>query len=184
AVLIMWAVGVLFLLPFPAWQQMVSYITSITVLTYGLGPVALLVLRRNMPDLQRPFRMSGAGLIAPIAFVCSNLVIYWTGFKTNNFLFSLVAIGFVLYALHHHVVLRRSARDFGWKHIAWLLPWFGGLWLLSWMGGIGGGLGVIGFGWDILLVAVWSLVVLALAMRSALGAGETSEMMGRMNETS
>ncbi|MDW9229938.1 APC family permease (plasmid) [Burkholderia cepacia] len=184
AVLIMWAVGVLFLLPFPAWQQMVSYITSITVLTYGLGPVALLVLRRNMPDLERPFRMSGAGLIAPIAFVCSNLVIYWTGFKTNNFLFSLVAIGFVLYALYHHVVLRRSARDFGWKHIAWLLPWFGGLWLLSWMGGIGGGLGVIGFGWDILLVAVWSLVVLALAMRSALSAGETSEMMGRMNETS
>jgi len=65
-----------------------------------------------------------------------------------------------------------------------LLPWFGGLWLLSWMGGIGGGLGVIGFGWDILLVAAWSVVVLVLAMRSALDAGETSEMMGRMNETS
>ena len=37
----MWAVGVLFLLPFPAWQLMVSYITSVTVITYGLGPVVL-----------------------------------------------------------------------------------------------------------------------------------------------
>ena len=59
AVLVMWVVGTLFLLPFPAWQQMVSYITSVTVLTYGLGPVALLVLRRNIPDMKRPFRMAG-----------------------------------------------------------------------------------------------------------------------------
>jgi amino acid transporter len=55
AVLIMWIVGILFLLPFPAWQLMVNYITSITVLTYGLGPIVLLVLRRNQPTLQRPF---------------------------------------------------------------------------------------------------------------------------------
>ena len=60
AVLVMWVVGILFLLPFPAWQLMVGYITSITVLTYGLGPVVLIVLRRNCPDMVRPFRLWGA----------------------------------------------------------------------------------------------------------------------------
>jgi len=184
AVLVMWVVGVLFLLPFPAWQQMVSYITSVTVLTYGLGPVALMVLRRNLPDLKRPFRMQGASIVAPLAFICSNLIIYWTGFKTNNFLFSLLVIGFVLYAIHYHFVARRAAHDFGWRHIAWLLPWFGGLWLLSWLGGIGGGRGVVGFGWDILVVSVWSVVVLVLALRSALSSSETSAMMARMDSTS
>jgi amino acid transporter len=184
SVLAMWAVGALFLLPFPAWQQMVSYITSVTVLTYGLGPVALMVLRRNLPELKRPFRMSGAGIVAPLAFICSNLIIYWTGFRTNNFLFSLVAIGFIFYAIHHHFIARRSVHDFGWRHIAWLLPWFGGLWLLSWLGGIGGGRGVITFGWDILLVTIWSVVVLLLALRSALNGSETSNMMARMNSTS
>jgi amino acid transporter len=184
SVLAMWVVGVLFLLPFPAWQQMVSYITSVTVLTYGLGPIALMVLRRNLPELKRPFRLSGAGIVAPLAFICSNLIIYWTGFRTNNFLFSLVAIGFILYAIHHHFVARRSVHEFGWRHIAWLLPWFGGLWLLSWLGGIGGGRGVLTFGWDILLVTLWSLVVLLLALRSALSSGETSDMMARMNSTS
>ncbi|MGN6668350.1 MAG: APC family permease, partial [Trinickia sp.] len=134
AVLIMWIVGVIFLLPFPAWQKMVNYITSITVLTYGLGPVALLVMRRNLPDTKRPFRMWGAPILAPLAFICSNLIIYWTGFETNTFLFSLVAIGFVIYALYYHLVLRKSPRDFGWRHIAWLLPWFGGIWILSWLG--------------------------------------------------
>lgn len=184
SVVVMWAFGVVFLLPFPAWQQMVNYITSVTVLTYGLGPVALMVLRRNLPDMERQFRMRGAGLFAPLAFVCSDLVIYWTGFRTNNFLFSLVAIGFVAYAIYHHAILRRSAHDFGWKHIAWLLPWFGGLWLLSWLGGIGGGLGIMHFGWDILIVSVWSVIVYGLALRGALARDETAGMMARMEQTS
>jgi hypothetical protein len=29
----MWIVGIVFKLPFPAWQLLVNYITSITVLT-------------------------------------------------------------------------------------------------------------------------------------------------------
>ncbi|CAB3795925.1 APC family permease [Paraburkholderia fynbosensis] len=184
AVLVMWVIGAIFLLPFPAWQQMVSYITSVTVLTYGLGPIALLVLRRNLPDLKRPFRMAGASIIAPLAFICSNLVIYWTGFKTNSFLFSLVAIGFVAYAVYYHLIARKPAGQFGWRQIAWLLPWFGGIWVLSWLGNIGGGRDVIGFGWDILLVSVWSVVVMLLAMRCALGHAETALMMQRMDGTS
>jgi signal transduction histidine kinase len=123
-------------------------------------------------------------VIAPLAFICSNLVIYWTGFKTNSFLFSLVAIGFVLYAMYYHVVMRKPVAQFGWKNISWLLPWFGGIWLLSWLGGIGGGRDVIGFGWDILLVSVWSLIVMGLAMRCALGSNETAAMMERMDRTS
>ncbi len=79
---------------------MVNYITSITVLTYGLGPVVLLVLRKNQPELFRAFHLKGANILAPVAFISSNLVIYWTGYETNSFLFLLVAIGFVLYALY------------------------------------------------------------------------------------
>ena len=36
----MWVIGILFLLSFPAWQLMVNYITSITVLTYGLARIS------------------------------------------------------------------------------------------------------------------------------------------------
>lgn len=100
-------------------------------------------------------------------------MIYWTGCRTNTFLFTLVAIGFVLYALYYHFVARKPANQFGWRQISWLLPWFGGLWLLSWLGNIDGGRNVIGFGWDILLVTIWSIIVLFLAMRCALGRQET-----------
>lgn len=183
AVLVMWIVGAVFLLPFPAWQQMVNYITSITVLTYGLGPVALLVLRHSMPELARPFRLRGAWIIAPAAFICSNWVIYWTGFRTNSFLFGIVAIGFVLYALHYHFVAKKPAAEFGWQHIAWLLPWFGGMWILSWLSGIGGGRGVLDFGWGVLCVAVWSVLMLIMAVRTALSAKDTARMMNVIDAT-
>ncbi len=184
SVLVMWVVGILFLLPFPAWQLMVNYITSITVLTYGLGPIVLLVLRRSRPDLHRPFRLWGAGMIAPVAFVCSNWIIEWTGFTTNSFLFGLVAIGFILYALWYHLVARRPVADFGWRNIAWLLPWFGGMWVLSWLGNVGGGSGLVGFWPAAILVAIWSLIVIALAMRSAIPAEETAEIMTQMERMS
>lgn len=183
SVAIMWAVGVIFLLPFPAWQLMVSYITSVAVLTYGLGPIVLLVLRRSQPDLHRPFRLWGAEILAPIAFVCSNLIIYWTGFTTNSFLFVLIAIGFVLYAAYYHFVARKPAIDFGWRYIAWLLPWFGGMWVISALGNIGGGFGVLEFWPGAAVVTVWSLIVIQFAIRSALPAEETAAMMMRTERT-
>ncbi|MGN6584171.1 MAG: APC family permease [Rhizobiaceae bacterium] len=183
AVAVMWAVGVLFLLPFPAWQLMVNYITSITVLTYGLGPIVLLVLRKNQPTLERPFRLWGANILAPVAFICSNWIVYWTGYKTNSFLFILVAIGFVLYALYYHLVARKPVAEFGWGNIGWLLAWFGGMWILSALGDVGGGYSALGFWEGVIAVAVWSLIVIWLALRSAIPAEETAEMMLRAEQT-
>lgn len=176
-VIVMWVVGCLFFLPFPAWQQMVGYISAITVLTYGLGPVVLICLRRRAPEAARPFRVRGAHVIAPVAFIASNWIIYWTGYTTNLFLFSLIGGGFVLYAIYYHVVARLPAADFGWRHIAWLLPWFGGMWGLSKLGGIDGGLGLLSFYWALAAVAVWSLVVMSLALISALPQAETERVI-------
>ena len=39
----------------------------------------------------------------------------------------LIAGVFVLYALYYHLVARMPGTDFGWRYIAWPLPWFGGL---------------------------------------------------------
>ncbi len=181
SVLVMWLVGILFLLPFPAWQLMVNYITSITVLTYGLGPITLLVLRRNLPEGGRRFELKGAGIIAPIAFICSNLVIYWTGFRTNSYLFGIVLVAFILYVLYHRFVAHLPSAEIAWRHISWLLPWFAGMWVLSWLSDIGGGSGIIGFWAGVVLVVIWSLLVIQLALRTALTALETRAVMARMN---
>lgn len=182
-VLIMWVVGVFFLLPFPAWQLMVQYITSITVLTYGIGPVVLMVLRRSQPNLDRRFTLWNANILAPLAFVFSNLIIYWTGFKTNEFLFILLGICVLASAGYYHFVAKNSASDFKWQHIAWLVPWFGGLWVISYLGGIGGGIGVLSFWVGNLVIVLWSLFILWLALRSALPVEETEKLMAELEHT-
>jgi len=182
SVLVMWIAGIFFLLPFPAWQLMVNYITSITVLTYGLGPIVLLVLRRSHPNLPRPFLLKGASVFAPLAFICSNWVIYWTGYETNTFLFTLVAVGFIAYAFYYHAIAKSPRGDFGWRHIGWLLAWFGGMWALSAMSDIDGGYGLLSFWPGVIITALWSLFAMWLALRSALPVEKTAEMKVRMEE--
>lgn len=155
SVALMWIVGVIFLLPFPAWQLMVNYITSITVLTYGLGPVTLLVLRRNLPNAQRKFYLPAAGVIAPVAFICSNLIVLWSGFVTVSVLMLIVGIGFLVYAAWYHLVAQRSAQEFGWREILWLLPWFGGMWVITALASVGGGLGWLGFWPSVVVTVIW-----------------------------
>jgi hypothetical protein len=44
-------------------------------------------------------------------------IIYWTGFKTDSFLFGLVAVGFVIYAIYYHAIARKPGAEFGWRSI-------------------------------------------------------------------
>ena len=62
-------IGIIFFFPFPSWYLFVSYESSATVLTYIIGPIALFAPRKYAPELKRPYRLSGASVIAPIAFI-------------------------------------------------------------------------------------------------------------------
>lgn len=136
-----------------------------------------MILRRSQPHLHRPFRLSGAGIIAPVAFICCNWVILWAGYTTNTVLFIIILIGFALYVLHHYLIAHKSTAEFEWGHIAWLGAWFGGMWILSWFSDIDGGIGILGFWWEVLVVAIWSLIVIELAKRAAVPAEETAQLM-------
>ncbi len=143
----------------------------------------LLVLRRDQPQLERPFRLWGAGVLGPLAFVCSNWLLYWTSVKTDSAMYVMMIIVFALYALYYYFVVRMPAAEFGWRYIAWLLAWFGGMWILSAIGDVDGGAGRLTFWRGVIAVAVWSLIAMELAIRSALPAMETAEMMARMKST-
>jgi amino acid transporter len=184
SVVVMWVVGVLFLLPFPAWQKMVDYISDITALTYGLGPIVLLILRRDHPDLKRPFRLLAASIIAPIAFICCDLIILWSGFATVSWLFAIVLVIFLLYLAYYYLVAREDNTNFGWSHMWWLGVWFGGMWILSALSGHDlGGYGVLGFWPAVVVTALWSLVVIEIAKRSSLPAVETGRIIMDIERT-
>jgi len=155
--------GFVFLLPFPSWQALLSIITSATVLSYGLQPLALNALRWQVPEYDRPYRLPLAMILSPIAFIVANLIIYWSGWQTNWKLMLAVLVGFVLMALTQ--AFQRPAVHVDWKAAYWLVPYLGGLTVISYVGAKDfGGIGLLSFGWDALVIAVFSVAIFALAL--------------------
>ncbi len=173
-------VGALFFFPFPSWQKLVSAVSSITVLSYSIGPIILLHLRRALPDAQRPFRLRAARIISAIAFIASNWIIYWTGYYVVTVLFILVAFYIVLYLGWYLLVRRAPWSQLGWQQAWWLLPYFAGMWVISYLGPAAamGGHDVIGFFTGMWILAGFSLVILALALT----AGQNSEAAQRCSD--
>ncbi len=91
-------VGCVFLLPLPSWYLLVGFISSATVLTYIMGGVGLTIFRKTASELHRPFRLGGAQILAPIAFIAAGLIVYWSGTSTLNYVVVAVLIGLPLYA--------------------------------------------------------------------------------------
>src|SRR5215217_2950804 len=69
-------VGCFMFLPFPGWQQLVGFIIAATVIGYAAVPLALGAMRRQEPDHPRPFKLPAGEVLAVLAFIVANLVIY------------------------------------------------------------------------------------------------------------
>ncbi|MGH3098968.1 MAG: APC family permease [Streptosporangiales bacterium] len=136
SLLLAFVIGCLFFLPFPGWQSLVGFVTSSTVLSFGAGPLVLLALRRRLPERERPFRLPAAWVISFLALWASNLVVYWTGWEKDRFLFIAVAIGFVLFGINQAVARGRTP-TLHFKNGWWIIVWLGGLCLISYLGGFG-----------------------------------------------
>jgi amino acid transporter len=157
-------VGLVFFAPSQTWQSVVSFLSSIQIISLAFGPLALLALRRSAPDVPRGFRLPAAGLVAPVAFVAANVIVYWCGWETNRVCFGLLAALGVLFAAIHR--FRRAEAALDAEGLRWLLPWMASMVAISWLGNFGGGEAVIPPGWDLAAIALMSLVVVRIAMVS------------------
>ena len=178
AVVVTFVVGLIVFLPFPAWQKLVGFITSATVLSFSAGPLVLSALRRQLPQQERPFRLPAGDLIPFIAFYASNLIVYWAGWETNWKLSIAVAIGYIGLAVMH-VTRRDDVPSLELRAGWWVFPWLVGLMVISWLGDFGKGAGVISFGWSWVVLLVFSAVVFAVAVRVRLDPGRVVENVER-----
>jgi amino acid transporter len=94
-------IGLIFLAPFPSWYSLVGFISSGTVFTYITGGIALQVFRRTAPTLHRPYRLTAAPIIAPIAFIAASLIVYWSGFTILFYVFTATLAGIPLYYIFY-----------------------------------------------------------------------------------
>ena len=164
-----YAVGVVFFFPFPSWQKLVSADSLIMVLAYAMAPVTLLHLRAVLPQARRPFRLRAAGLLAPLTFITSNWIIYWTGYEVVEWMLGAVLAYAIVYLAWYFI--RRPASELGWRESWWVAPYLAGIWIVSYYGPVSmGGQGKLGFFTGMWILAAFSLVILHLALKAGLSA--------------
>ncbi len=164
AVAVNFAVGLVFFAPSQTWQTVVSFISSIQILSLAFGPPALLALRRSAPGVDRPFRLPAADAVCGLAFITANVIVYWCGWETNRVSLGMVAGAGVMFVVAKKVTAPREPLDLA--GLAWLLPYGVGLAVVSALGNFGGGSGWIPPLWDLAVVGVFSVGILVLSLRS------------------
>jgi amino acid transporter len=179
--------GLLFLLPFPSWKSLVGLVTSASVLMYAGAPLSLGAFRGQVPDADRPYRLPAASVVAPVAFIIANLIIYWSGFEVLWKLGIVLVIGYVLIGSSMAFDKQRPPLD--WKSATWLPVYLIGMGLISWQGQYSGqdsttplpptNTGNLPFWWDMLVVAGFSLIIYYWAMAVKLSKREMMDLVNR-----
>ena len=145
--------SVFWTLPFPSWEALINVVSAALVLSYAVAPVSVAALRRNAPDMPRPFRVKWMAVLGPLSFIVAALIVYWSGWNTVSWLLGLQIVMFVVYLLcsrfvpTNHLSLGQQVRS-----SLWLIGFYAVTMVLSKLGTFGG-LGVLAHPFDTLVVA-------------------------------
>ena len=149
--------SVFWTLPFPSWEALISVVSAALVLSYAVAPVSVAALRRNAPDMPRPFRVKWMGVMGPLSFIVAALIVYWSGWNTVSWLLGLQIAMFVVYLMcgrfvpTWHLNLAQQVRS-----SMWLIGFYAVTIVLSKLGSFGG-MGVLTHPFDNLVVATCAL---------------------------
>jgi amino acid transporter len=179
--------GLFFLLPFPSWSALVGLVTGASVLMYAGAPLSLGALRKQVPDAPRPYRVPGAVVMAPLAFIIASMIIYWSGFTVVWKLGVVLVIGYILIGIWMAVDKQRPPLD--WRAAQWLPVYLIGMGIISWQGQYSGesstapplNTGRIPFWWDFLVVAGFSLAIYLWAQAVRAPRQEVLDLVARQS---
>lgn len=179
--------GLIFLLPFPSWQSLVGLVSSATVFTYIIGPVSLAVFRKTTPTAQRPYRLKGSSIIAPLAFVIGSLIIYWTGWATDSKLLVAILIGVILYAIFSLIMPDHIRRPDGQSMKAgiWLIIYLLAMLAFTYAGStkLGELQNWIHYPWDMVTVAIVSFGFYYWGVHSGYHTADVEEALENIEQT-
>ena len=145
--------------------------TSATAIMYAFAPIALHALRLRDPGRPRPYRLGAYQVLAPIAFISSNLIIYWSSFQAQWKLDLAILLGLILFTITRLMRRSEDRSPLRWLGSAWVWPWLGGMTVIGWLGCYGGDKRIPEW-WDIAAVVAFSMVIYVIAVRVAVSSEE------------
>lgn len=151
--------------PFKSWATMVNVITGATAFMYSFAPLALATLRDRDVNRTRTYQAPMPKVLLPLAFIFTNLIVYWGNWQTTWKLTIFLVVGLVLFVISG--MRHGSIRSEDLRAAAWIPVWLLGTLIISYYGNFKGQ-GKLPQNWDILIVAVWSLAIFYWAKSLAL----------------
>jgi len=183
--------GLVVFAPFPSWAELVGFASSAGVIAVAMLPPAVQALRMSDPGRARPFKLPLMVVMSPLGFIVANELILFSGFGVVwKLIFAiLVGVALLLIGLYTRPATERPTLDL--INNLWIAPWLVGLAVISFFGSfesaapdpntipfttIEGGTGkVLPFGIDMLVLAVYALVIYYVALFSRLRAEKTKQ---------
>jgi amino acid transporter len=173
-------IGCICFLPFPSWRSLVGLITSASVLMYAGAPLALGVFRSRLPSAERPYRLPGAFVLAPLAFAVANLLILWSGWTTDWKLGVAILIGYAILTANQIFKLNPTTPQFEVRSATWLPVYLVGMGLIVYLSDFGPTANPwFPLWWDMLAVTAFSLAIYYWALRVALPADKIEQLIRR-----
>jgi amino acid transporter len=160
------AVCFIFLFMFKGWGALAEVISVATLISYITGPVTVMTLRRTGKHLNRPLRLKGLRFIAPCGFIFASLTLYWARWPLTGQVFFIIIIGLPIYFYYQAKMkwqgFRKNFQAGIWM-VAYLLVMMG----ISYLGSEKfGGINVIPYGWDMVIITLVSLGFYTWAVKS------------------
>jgi len=171
SILIAFVVGEIAFLPFPSWQKLVNLVTSATAIMYAYAPISLTALRNRDPERARPYKLPAHKVVAPIAFIFANLIIYWSGYEAAWKLGLAIIAGLLIFGITVALKPAADRPNLDWIASVWVWPWYIGIIVLSYLGRYGGHNNLPDW-WDLVIVAAFSLVVYLFAVNIAMSSDQ------------
>ena len=174
------------LAPFPGWQQMTTFIIAALVISHSIAPISLIALRRQVPDLIRPFKLPYAEFIARLAFVITCFITYWTGWNTIWKMFIVLIFGLLYLTIYKFKDLKTlSSKQIkkSLKNNLWIIIYFLGMGLISYTGAKEfDGINLITFGYDCFIITTFSLIIFEWGIYSKLSNKDAMELIDNEEE--
>jgi len=153
-----------FLLTFSFGYWAIYFLSAISgVLSYGIsGPLPAMIYEKR--GLRPAFRVPARQVLAPLGFVVSSLLVYWSSWPYTGYGLGFVGSGIAAYLVVKKLKSQLRAGLGEMMRGAWLLLYVAGLIVLSYIGPSNfGGTNLLPFPLDQLVVASFSLGVYAYA---------------------
>ena len=186
AIIVNLILGFIMLAPFPGWQQMTTFIIAALVISHSIAPISLIALRRQVPDLIRPFKLPYAEFIARLAFVITCFITYWTGWNTIWKMFIVLIFGLLYLTIYKFKDLKTlSSKQIkkSLKNNLWIIIYFLGMGLISYTGAKEfDGINLITFGYDCFIITTFSLIIFEWGIYSKLSNKDAMELIDNEEE--